>query len=78
MAQLSLFYGCPVGSCPNPVDDPRWPCEECERALAGYIRPSGREVTIGQAVAELEASAATARAALTVADSWTGKAAAHA
>jgi hypothetical protein len=51
---LSLFGECPLPGCRNPVDDPRWPCGECERELAGYIRPARREVTAGQAAAELE------------------------
>lgn len=50
---LSLFAKCPLHGCGNLVDDPRWPCGECEAALAGYIRPAGREVTAEQAAAEL-------------------------
>ena len=34
----SLFAECPLPGCTYPVDDPRWPCGECEAALAGYIR----------------------------------------
>jgi hypothetical protein len=51
-ATLPLFPECPT-RCGNVVVDPRWPCDECEAALAGYIRPADREVTPEEAVAEL-------------------------
>jgi len=50
---LSLFAKCPLPGCPNLVDDPRWPCRECETALAGYIRPSSRSVSVEEATAML-------------------------
>src|SRR6185369_10789230 len=49
----SLFAECPLPGCINPVDDPRWPCGECEAALAGYIRPSAQLVTVEEAAAML-------------------------
>ena len=49
---LSLFGECPLPGCQNPVDDPRWPCGECERELAGYIRPARRPDTREQAAAD--------------------------
>jgi hypothetical protein len=49
---LSLFGECPLPGCRNPVDDPRWPCGECERELAGYIRPARRPDTREQAAAD--------------------------
>ncbi len=49
----SLFAECPLPGCINPVDDPRWPCGECEAALAGYIRPSAQPVTVEEATAML-------------------------
>ena len=49
----SLFAECPLPGCINPVDDPRWPCGECEAALAGYIRPSAQLVTVEEATAML-------------------------
>jgi hypothetical protein len=50
---LSLFAECPLPGCRNPVDDPRWPCGQCEKDLAGYIRPSGAERPAEVVVAEL-------------------------
>jgi len=50
---LSLFAKCPLPGCPNLVDDPRWPCGECEAALAGYIRPSSQPVSVEEATAML-------------------------
>ncbi len=50
---LSLFAECLLPGCINPVDDPRWPCGECEAALAGYIRPSAQLVTAEEATAML-------------------------
>jgi len=52
---LSLFAKCPLPGCPNLVDDPRWPCGECETALAGYIRPSPQPVSLEEATAMLAA-----------------------
>ena len=49
----SLFAECPLPGCTYPVDDPRWPCGECEAALAGYIRPSAQLVTVEEATAML-------------------------
>ena len=49
----SLFAECPLPGCTYPVDDPRWPCGECEAALAGYIRPSAQLVTVEEAAAML-------------------------
>jgi hypothetical protein len=49
----SLFAECPLPGCINPVDDPRWPCGECEAALAGYIRPPAQLVTVEEATAML-------------------------
>ena len=49
----SLFTECPLPGCTYPVDDPRWPCGECEAALAGYIRPSAQLVTAEEATAML-------------------------
>ena len=49
----SLFAECPLPGCTYPVDDPRWPCGECEAALAGYIRPSAQLVTAEEATAML-------------------------
>jgi hypothetical protein len=48
-----LFDECPLPGCTNLVDDPRWPCGECEAALAGYIRPSAQQVTADEAAAVL-------------------------
>jgi hypothetical protein len=52
-ATPSLFAECPLPGCLNPVDDPRWPCAECEAALAGYIRPGAQLVTVEEATAML-------------------------
>ena len=52
-ATPSLFDECPLLGCTNLVDDPRWPCGECEAALAGYIRPSAQPVTVEEATAML-------------------------
>ena len=49
----SLFAECPLPGCINPVDDPRWPCGDCEAALAGYIRPSTQQVTVEETTAML-------------------------
>jgi len=49
----SLFAECPLPGCISPVDDPRWPCGECDAALAGYIRPSAQLVTVEEATAIL-------------------------
>ena len=49
----SLFAECPLPGCTNPVDDPRWPCGDCEAALAGYIRPAAQPVTAEEATAML-------------------------
>jgi hypothetical protein len=38
-------YGCPVGLCPNHVDDPAVPCPECVALFGGLLRPSGRPVS---------------------------------
>jgi hypothetical protein len=49
----SLFAECPLPGCINPVDDPRWPCGECEAALAGYIRPATQSRTAEEVAAAL-------------------------
>jgi hypothetical protein len=50
-ATPSLFDECPLPGCTNLVDDPRWPCGDCEAALAGYIRPSAQQATAEEATA---------------------------
>ena len=52
-ATPSLFGECPLPGCINLVDDPRWPCGDCEAALAGYIRPAAQPVTAEEATAML-------------------------
>ena len=52
-ATPSLFAECPLPGCINLVDDPRWPCGDCEAALAGYIRPSAQQATAEEATAML-------------------------
>jgi len=52
-ATPSLFGECPLPGCINLVDDPRWPCGDCEAALAGYIRPSAQQATAEEATAML-------------------------
>ena len=52
-ATPSLFDECPLPGCTNLVDDPRWPCGDCEAALAGYIRPAAQPVTAEEATAML-------------------------
>jgi hypothetical protein len=52
-ATPSLVTECPLPGWINLVDDPRWPCGDCEAALAGYIRPSAQQATAEEATAML-------------------------
>jgi hypothetical protein len=60
----SLFAECPLPGCINPVDDPRWPCGECEAALAGYIRPSSSQPVAAEEAAAMLAERDEAVAAV--------------
>src|SRR5579859_6808444 len=57
MNTASLFSGCPLAGCHNPVDDPRRPCGECLTLFGEYIQQGPGEPVSADEFARVSAAA---------------------